>query len=84
MNAIRLLSSITMELPGQLEQPAREKLMTSWAAILLKIVIGLRVEGEVAGHISEGTLNLTFDLFAKIPTHTVEQKIFMEYVEISA
>ena len=82
MDAIRLSSLITMQSPGQLEQPVEEMLMTGWEAILLRLVIGLRVRGEAAGHISEGTLNLAFDRFAKIPTHRVEQKVFVPYVEI--
>ena len=56
--------------------------MTGWEVTLLRLVIGLRVRGEAAGHISEGTLNLAFDRFAKIPTHRVEQKVFVPYVEI--
>ena len=44
--------------------------MTGWEVTLLRLVIGLRVRGEAAGHISEGTLNLAFDRFAKIPTQS--------------
>ena len=55
--------------------------MMGWEVTLLRLVIGLRVRGEAAGHISEGTLNLAFDRFAKILTHRVEQKVFVPYLE---